>query len=81
VDGFNPIVDLPSDVKFSFFGSFVLGAEGYPTQRIPMQAIVDAVAGGRISAKPAKVLSFDGVGEAHRLVETNGVEGKLVIEV
>ena len=81
VDGFNPIVDLPSDVKFSFFGSFVLGAEGYPTQRIPMQAIVDAVAGGRISAKPAKVLPFDGIGEAHRLVEANGVEGKLVIEV
>jgi NADPH:quinone reductase-like Zn-dependent oxidoreductase len=81
VDAFNPILDLPSDVKFSFFGSFVLGGEGYPTQEIPMQSIVDSVTRGRLAAKPAKVLPFDAIGDAHRLVESNRVEGKLVIEV
>jgi NADPH:quinone reductase len=81
VEGFNPMFDLPSDVKFSFFGSFVLGAEGYPTQTIPMQSIVDGVKRGSFRAKPAKVLPFDAIGEAHRLVEANRVEGKLVIEV
>jgi hypothetical protein len=68
-------------VKFSFFGSFALGAEGYPTQTIPMQSIVESVSLGRLSARPAKVLPFDAIGEAHRLVEGNRVEGKLVIEL
>jgi NADPH2:quinone reductase len=81
VDGFNPMLDLPSDVKFSFFGSFMLGAEGYPTQKIPLQSIVDGVSCGHFSAKPAKVLPFNAIPEAHRLVESNRVEGKLVIEV
>jgi NADPH:quinone reductase len=81
VDAFNPIFDLPSDVTFSFFGSFTLGSEGYPAQEIPMQAIVDGVARGEYAARPARVLPFDSIGEAHRLMESNEVEGKLVVEV
>lgn len=81
IDGFNPIVDLPSDVRFSFFGSFALGADGYPTQAIPMQQIVDGVAQGRFAAKPGKVLPFERIAEAHQLVEANLVEGKVVIAV
>ncbi len=81
VEGFNPIFDVPSDVRLSFFGSFVLGSEGYPTESIPMQSIVDGVSSGRYSARPAKVLPFEEIGEAHRLMESNEVEGKLVVEV
>jgi NADPH2:quinone reductase len=81
IDGFNPIADLPSDVRFSFFGSFALGGEGYPTQQIPMQRIVDGVAEGRIGAKPGRVLPFERIAEAHQLVEANSVEGKIVVEV
>jgi NADPH:quinone reductase-like Zn-dependent oxidoreductase len=81
VDGFNPMFDLPSDVRFSFFGSFVLGSDGYRTHDIPMQAIVDGVTHGRLAAKPARVLPFDAIAEAHRLVESNSVEGKVVVEI
>jgi NADPH:quinone reductase-like Zn-dependent oxidoreductase len=81
VDGFNPMFDLPSDVRFSFFGSFVLGSDGYRTHDIPMQAIVDGVTHGRLVAKPARVLPFDAIAEAHRLVESNSVEGKVVVEI
>ena len=76
---FNPMLDLPSDVKLSFFGSFMLGSAEYPARAIPMQEIVDGVAGGRYSAKPARVLAFEKIADAHRLVESNEVDGKVVM--
>ena len=81
VDSFNPIFDLPSDVTFSFFGSFTLGTEGYAAHEIPMQAIVEGVARGAYAASPARVLPFNAIAEAHRLMESNEVEGKLVVEL
>jgi NADPH:quinone reductase-like Zn-dependent oxidoreductase len=76
---FNPMLDLPSDVKLSFFGSFMLGGTEYPALAIPMQEIVDGVAGGRYHAKPARVLAFEEIADAHRLVESNEVDGKVVM--
>jgi NADPH2:quinone reductase len=81
VEGFNPILDLPSDVDLSFFGSFVLGADGFPTSKIPMQQIVQRVENGRYKAKPARVFPFEAVPDAHRLMESNGANGKIVVEV
>jgi NADPH2:quinone reductase len=76
---FNPMLDLPSDVKLSFFGSFMLGGTEYPALAIPMQEIVDGVAVGRYHAKPARVLAFEEIADAHRLVESNEVDGKVVM--
>jgi len=81
IKDFNPIFDLPSDVHVSFFGSFMLGTDGYPTCRIPMQTIVDRVSTGRYVAKPARVFSFEHVPDAHRVMESNAANGKLVVEV
>ncbi len=81
IDGFNPMFDLPSDVALSFFGSFALGGDGYPPDRIPLQTIVDRVAAGRYKAKPVRVFSFDAVADAHRVMESNAADGKLVVEV
>jgi NADPH:quinone reductase len=81
VDAFNPIFDLPSDVHLSFFGSFTLGQDGFRPADIPMQEIVRRVATGRYVARPARVLPFDAVPDAHRLMESNGANGKIVIEV
>jgi NADPH2:quinone reductase len=79
VDDFSPIVDMPSGVQFSFFGSFELGTEAFPLSAIPFQAIVERAETGRYHARPMKVFSFEDVTEAHRLIECNEAAGKLVV--
>jgi NADPH:quinone reductase-like Zn-dependent oxidoreductase len=79
VEKFNPILDLPSGVSLSFFASgLVLGNEDYPISQIPMQSIVDKVARGTYKADPANVFPFERLADAHRLMESNGANGKIV---
>jgi NADPH2:quinone reductase len=80
VKDFNSIVDMPSGVDLSFFASaFVLGTPDYPLSSIPMQRIVDKVADGTYRAKPAKVFPFEQLADAHRLMESSGANGKIVV--
>lgn len=79
VDDFLPIVDMPSGVQLSFFGSFELGTEAFPLSAIPFQTIVEKVEAGDYQAAPSRVLPFEDVAEAHRLMERNEAVGKLVI--
>jgi NADPH:quinone reductase-like Zn-dependent oxidoreductase len=76
---FNPIAQLPTRVHFSLFGSFVFGTPDFPVSEIPMQAIVDRVADGSYKAKPARVLRFEEIQEAHRLMDSNRAGGKMVV--
>jgi len=78
---FNPLLQMPSGVHFSFFGSFVLGSAAFPLADVPLQTIVDRVATGVYKAKPAKVFGFDEIGAAHRLMESNGANGKMVVRM
>lgn len=78
IAAFNPLVQMPSAVHFSFFGSFTFGTRDFPLSEIPMQAIVDRVADGTYKAKPATVFRFDEIREAHRLMESNQANGKIV---
>jgi NADPH2:quinone reductase len=80
VDGFLPIVDMPSGVQLSFFGSFELGSDPFPLSAIPLQEIVDRVAAGVYKATPSRVFAFDQIGEAHRVMERAEAGGKLVVE-
>ena len=79
VDDFLPIIDLPSGVQLSFFGSFELGTEAFPLSAIPFQTIVEKVEAGDYHARPSRVLAFEEVADAHRLMESNEAAGKLVI--
>ena len=79
VDDFLPIVDLPSGVQLSFFGSFDLGTEAFPLSAIPFQTIVEKVEAGAYRARPSRVLTFEEVADAHRLMESNEAAGKLVV--
>jgi NADPH:quinone reductase len=76
---FNPLLQMPSGVHFSFFGSFVFGTPGFPLSDVPLQSITDDIAAGRYSAKPSKVFRFEEIREAHRVMEANEANGKMVV--
>ena len=78
---FNPLAEMASGVHLSFFGSFVFGTQGFPVSDVPLQEIVDDVAAGKFSAKPARVFKFDEIVEAHRVMDANEANGKLVVVV
>src|SRR4029077_16179413 len=59
VPDFNPLLQMPSGVHFSFFGSFVFGPPGFPLSDVPLQSIAKDVAAGHYKAKPARVFRFE----------------------
>ena len=74
VNTFNPLLQMPSGVYFTFFGSFVLGTPEFPVSDIPLQAIVDKAAAGIYKAKPARVFQFDKIrGRMRRWNQTRPV--------
>src|SRR5262245_59417655 len=79
VDGFLPFVDMPTGVQLSFFGSFELGTESFPLSTVPLQKIVEKAEAGHYQARPSRVLAFEGIAEAHRLMEQGEATGKLVV--
>jgi NADPH:quinone reductase-like Zn-dependent oxidoreductase len=78
---FMPVMQLPSGVHFSFFGSFVFGSPAFPTSEIPMQTIVERVEADTYKAKPARVFRFEEIREAHRLMEAGAANGKIVVRL
>jgi NADPH2:quinone reductase len=78
---FNPLLQMPSGVHLSFFGSFMFGTPGFPLSDVPLQTIVDRVAAGTYRAKPARVFRLDEIGEAHRVMESGAANGKLVVRL
>jgi NADPH:quinone reductase len=79
VDEFQPVFDMPSGVQLSFFGSFEIGSYAYPMSAIPLQRIVEKVEAGDYEAAPSRVLSFEEIADAHRIVEAGDAAGKLVV--
>jgi NADPH:quinone reductase len=81
IAAFMPVMQLPSGVHFSFFGSFMFGAPAFPTSEIPMQSIVARVEDGTYKAAPARVFRFEEIREAHRLMEAGAANGKIVVRL
>jgi len=77
----NPILQMPSGVQLSLFGSFMFGTPEYPVAEVPMQTIVDRVAAGVYQAKPVKVFRFEEISDAHRLMESGQANGKIVVKL
>jgi NADPH2:quinone reductase len=79
---FHPLTDLPTGVQLSFFGSaFVLGTPDYPLSAVPLQRIFDKVAASELRVRPPRVLGFEDVVEAHRLMESGTAGGKMVLRM
>jgi NADPH:quinone reductase-like Zn-dependent oxidoreductase len=80
VEDFNPMLDLPTGVHLSFYGSaFVLGTDTYPLSEVPLDDIFEDVATGQLRGDPVQVFSFDQVVDAHRVLERGSAGGKLVV--
>jgi NADPH:quinone reductase-like Zn-dependent oxidoreductase len=78
---FNPLLQMPSGVDLTFFGSFVFGTPGFPLSDVPLQTIAQNVAAGKYNAKPSRVFRFEDIREAHRVMEANEANGKLVVKL
>ena len=76
---FNPLLQMASGVHLTFFASFVFGRPGFPLSDVPLQAIAADIAAGRYQAKPARVFRFEDIREAHRVMEANQANGKMVV--
>jgi NADPH:quinone reductase-like Zn-dependent oxidoreductase len=76
---FNPLLQMPSGVCLTFFGSFVLGTPGFPLSDVPLQRIAADAAAGRLDVKPARIFRFEDIREAHRVMEAGQAHGKLVV--
>ncbi|WP_030348805.1 zinc-binding dehydrogenase [Streptomyces sp. NRRL S-1022] len=82
VRDFDPIVDLPTGVQLSFFGSaFVLGSPEFPLADVPLEAIYAKVEAGTYPARPAQVFRFHEIVEAHRVMEAGSALGKMTVTV
>jgi NADPH:quinone reductase-like Zn-dependent oxidoreductase len=79
IESFNPIAQVPNGVQFSFFGSFVFGSPAFPLSDIPFQTIFDRVAEVKYRAKPARTFRFEEIQDAHRMMESNQANGKIVV--
>jgi NADPH:quinone reductase-like Zn-dependent oxidoreductase len=79
IKDFNPLLQMTSGVYLTFFGSFVFGTSGFPLSDVPLQKIADDVAKGRFKAKPSRVFKFEDIREAHRVMEANEANGKIVV--
>jgi NADPH:quinone reductase len=76
---FNWLANMPFGVDVNAFASLLFGTKDFPHSDIPMQQIVDRVADGTYKARPVKVFSFEQIPDAHRLMEANGANGKIVV--
>ncbi|MEU6890931.1 zinc-binding dehydrogenase [Streptomyces sp. NPDC046557] len=82
VRDFDPIADLPSGVRLSFFGSaFVLGTSAFPLSDVPLEAIYAKVEAGTLRGRPTRVFAFEEIVEAHRVMEAGRALGKMVVTV
>jgi NADPH2:quinone reductase len=81
IESFNPPLQMPSGVHLSFFGSFMFGTPEFPLSDVPLQTIVDRVASGAYKSEPGRVFRFEEIREAHRVIESNQANGKLVVQL
>jgi NADPH:quinone reductase-like Zn-dependent oxidoreductase len=79
IPDFNPLLQMASGVYLTFFGSFVFGTPGFALSDVPLQQIAADAAAGRLDIKPTRTFRFEEIREAHRVMEANEANGKIVV--
>jgi len=74
IENFYPIKDIPTGVYLTGFSS------NFPTQII-MNDIFSLIKDRNLHPRIASVFSLDEIGQAHRLMENNDANGKVVIQI
>lgn len=72
-------INLPQGVRVAFFASSVFGTKHFPVSQIPLQQIVNDMAANHIPSILAKTYQFEEIAQAHHLMETDTVNGKIVV--
>jgi len=81
-ESFQPLMQIPSGIRFSVFGSaFGFGDKGFEISKIPLQKIITDIEEKRIPNIYKKTFAFESIAEAHQLVETNDINGKVVVQL
>ena len=78
---FDVMTGLQIGAELNFFASFALGSKDYPISKIPLQTMVEKAEKGIYRSKPARTFRFEELPEAHRLMEANEANGKIVVVV
>jgi NADPH:quinone reductase-like Zn-dependent oxidoreductase len=73
-DNFAPMESIPTAVCLTSYAG-----ENEDFMRMPLQDLVDQVAGGTLKIQAAKIYQLDNIVEAHRAMEENKAGGKIVI--
>ncbi|MDY1038694.1 zinc-binding dehydrogenase [Lelliottia sp. CFBP8978] len=73
--------DLPNATRLAFFGSGLLGTPALPLTDAPLKWIAEQVASKAMPSLLVKTLTFDELPQAHRLIENNQAQGKLVVRL
>jgi NADPH2:quinone reductase len=77
LEGFQPLMDIPSGVRLTTYASRATIDAAHCAQAL--QQIVDKVAAGRYPTHLDRVFPFDQIAEAHRYMEENHAVGKVVV--
>lgn len=73
--------DLPNATRLAFFGSGLLGTAALPLAAAPLRWIAQQVANKTMPSLRVKTFDFDDVSNAHRMIESDGAQGKLVVRI
>lgn len=81
VENLHLMQDLANATRLSFFPSGLLGTAALPLTDAPLVAIAAGIAEGRVPSLRVRTFDFGAVPEAHTLMESDRVLGKLVVRM
>ncbi len=81
LENFHLMQDLPNATRLSFFPSGLLGTAALPLTDAPLRAIAAGISAGSIPSLRVRTFDFADVRQAHALMESDRVLGKLVVRV